>query len=63
MGKPITNTNIYNQLDKINDLRRSHDMQELELEKKKCLKCNSKFLSEGSHNRMCPNCRCKNKEE
>jgi tRNA(Ile2) C34 agmatinyltransferase TiaS len=52
-----------NHLENINEMRRLNEMQVLEQKEKKCLKCNAKFLSEGSHNRMCPSCRCRNKEE
>ena len=44
----------------INKCRSRVGMKKLNIKKRKCLKCNKRFESEGNHNRICELCKRRN---
>lgn len=50
-------------LKEINDFRKESGLPKLKYKKRKCLKCDDKFDSQGDHNRLCWRCRRSNKDE
>ena len=55
----IYNKNKSNDPEELNEARRLSGLKEIHLKQRVCLRCEEKFNSEGSHNRLCDSCRRK----
>ncbi len=44
-------------IDQINEARRLSGLKEIISQHRVCLRCDTKFVSEGIHNRLCDSCR------
>lgn len=42
--------------EKVNGFRKQMGLEKIEIKKRKCLRCDKEFKSEGANNRMCDHC-------